>query len=71
MKIILLSASILLSVILSAGPDVYICNNGKTKKYHNSPACKGLKRCQFKIVKISAQTAKKNGMTLCAWEGKK
>lgn len=58
--------------MVSYGPgEVYICNNKKADKYHNSPTCRGLSNCQFKIVKISAQTAKKKGMTLCAWEGKK
>ncbi|WP_131539791.1 hypothetical protein [Pedobacter nototheniae] len=48
--------------------DVYICNNGKTQKYHYNSNCKGLKTCGYKIVKITLEKAKKDGMTLCKWE---
>ena len=69
---ILLSLSIFFNAVISKGPgEVYICNNHKTDKYHLSPTCKGLRNCQFKIVKISAQSAKNKKMSLCAWEGKK
>jgi len=72
MNIILLSVSIFFNVVTSDGQgDVYVCNNHSTKKYHLSPTCKGLSHCQFKIVKLSAQTAKNKKMTLCGWESKK
>lgn len=48
--------------------DVYICNNGNAKRYHNKSDCKGLKTCGYKIVKITLEKAKKDGMTLCKWE---
>lgn len=72
MKAILLSGWIFFSNLLSAGPEeVYICNNNKVEKYHKSATCRGLGNCQFKIVKISVQSAKNKGLTLCGWESKK
>jgi len=68
---ILLSMRILLNTTTAAGPDVYICNNKITDKYHYSSTCRGLSNCQFKIVKITIAGAKAKKMTLCGWESKK
>ena len=66
----LLLVRILLNTATPAGPDVYICNNKITDKYHNSSTCRGLSNCQFKIVKITVASAKAKKMTLCGWESK-
>ena len=72
MTTILFLVRIFFSTVIPAGTtDVYICNNKQTDKYHYSSTCRGLSNCQFKIVKISVQSAKSKKMTLCAWESKK
>lgn len=48
--------------------DVYICNNGKTKKYHLSSNCRALRNCSYKTLKTTLEKAKKEGKTLCGWE---
>lgn len=47
---------------------VYICDSGKTKKYHYSPKCRGLSNCQYRPQKITLEKAEKEGRTLCKWE---
>ncbi|RZJ77534.1 MAG: hypothetical protein EOO47_16530 [Flavobacterium sp.] len=61
---------ILLSNLFSISPpqNVYICNNGKTTKYHLKPNCRGLSNCQYKILKTTLEKAKKERKTLCGWE---
>ncbi|MFC4144022.1 hypothetical protein [Pedobacter mendelii] len=51
-----------------APKEVYICNNGNTKKYHYTSNCRGLSNCSYKIVKSTIDKAKKDGKTLCGWE---
>lgn len=48
--------------------EVYICNNGSTKKYHYTTNCRGLSNCSYKILKSTLDKAKKDGKTLCGWE---
>ncbi|KQR72326.1 hypothetical protein [Pedobacter sp. Leaf176] len=60
-----------LTIILScslAQKEVYICNNGKTTKYHLKEACRGLSNCSYKIVKTTLEKATKDKKTLCGWE---
>lgn len=65
MKSILLS---LLFLSLQSDKTVYICNSGKTDKYHLKENCRGLSNCQYKIVKTTLEKAKKDKKTLCKWE---
>ena len=46
----------------------YLCNNGKTTKYHLKENCRGLSNCQYKIVKTTLEKVKKDKKTLCKWE---
>lgn len=47
---------------------VYVCSSGTSKKYHYKQDCRGLKNCQYKLLKISLDKAVKEGKTLCKWE---
>lgn len=44
-------------VVARSGGVVYMCNSGNTGKYHASPSCRGLGRCNASIVKISKSEA--------------
>nr|WP_199158173.1 hypothetical protein [Pedobacter sp. ASV2] len=68
MKTISILLFLFIYPILKETTDVYICSSGNTKKYHNDSKCRGLSNCQYKIVKITLEKAKKDGMTLCKWE---
>jgi len=46
----------------------YLCNNGKTTKYHLKENCRGLSNCQYKVVKTTLEKVKKDKKTLCKWE---
>ncbi|MDF7813639.1 hypothetical protein [Hymenobacter sp. YC55] len=39
------------------GASVYMCNSGNTVKYHATPDCRGLNRCNASVVKISKAEA--------------
>jgi hypothetical protein len=47
---------------------VYVCNSPHARKYHLRTDCRGLRNCQYKIVKVSLEEARKSGKTLCGWE---
>lgn len=49
-------------------PTAYLCDNGKTNKYHLSKQCRGIRKCNYKIVEISLEKAKKKGYGLCGYE---
>jgi 5-bromo-4-chloroindolyl phosphate hydrolysis protein len=68
MKLLLISAILLTSATQKEKPKVYICDNGKASKYHQTKTCRGLSNCSYKIVAIKLETAKKEGKTLCKWE---
>ncbi|MBB5635044.1 5-bromo-4-chloroindolyl phosphate hydrolysis protein [Pedobacter cryoconitis] len=59
---------IIINTNFSATKTVYICNSGISKKYHYKQDCRGLKNCQFKLLKINLDKAKREGRTLCKWE---
>lgn len=69
MKKLLLSlvAGFLLSASAPVS-DVYICNGSSSTKYHLKEDCRGLNNCSTKIEKVSLQTAKDKGRTLCGFE---
>jgi len=46
----------------------YLCNNGKTTKYHLKQNCRGLSNCSYKVVKTTLEKAIKDKKTLCGWE---
>lgn len=52
----------------TAETTAYICNNGKTTKYHLKETCRGLSNCSYKIVKTTLEKAIKEKKTLCGWE---
>lgn len=69
MKALLLS--IIAGFLFTAGSSstrVYICNGPKSKKYHLTENCRGLKNCSTEIEKVSVEDAKKKGRTLCGYE---
>lgn len=69
MKILLLLTFLSLnSVTCTDSTTVYICDSGSAKKYHYTSSCRGLSNCQYKISKITLETAKSQGKTLCRWE---
>lgn len=47
---------------------VYICDSSGGKKYHFEKSCRGLSNCQHEIKKVSIESAKNQGKTLCGWE---
>jgi 5-bromo-4-chloroindolyl phosphate hydrolysis protein len=59
---------ILINFSYQSTTNVYICNSGKTDKYHLKQNCRGLSNCQYKIVKTTLEKAKKDKKTLCKWE---
>ena len=58
------------AILLYNAPEVkvYICNSPNATKYHKKASCRGLSSCQFKLVQISLDKAKKEKKVLCAWE---
>lgn len=68
MKTLLLFLFLLSNTKCEEPTDVYICNNGKTKKYHLSANCRALRNCSYKTLKTTLEKAKKEGKTLCGWE---
>lgn len=69
MKSILLLGFLLLNhTIGSSSASVYICDSSNAKKFHLSSNCRGLSNCQHRIIKVTLETAKKQGKTLCGWE---
>lgn len=68
MKALSLFTLILFGTIEKTPTNVYICNNGKTTKYHLTESCRGLSNCSYKIVKTTLEKAKKEKKTLCGWE---
>ncbi|MDO7851367.1 hypothetical protein [Hymenobacter convexus] len=50
----------------AAGPKVYYCASGNTVKYHASPGCRGLARCNAAVVPISLALAQQR-MDPCKW----
>ena len=49
----------------SCGKMVYICNGPYSKRYHESPNCKGLYKCTTDIDEVSIREAKNMGRTPC------
>jgi len=68
MKTLSLLIFFLINTTCKENTTVYICNNGKTKKYHLASDCRGLSNCTFKIIKTTLDKAKNEGKTLCGWE---
>lgn len=68
MKTLLLLIIFFINTNFSAPKSVYICNSGISKKYHYQQDCRGLKNCQFKLLKIPLDKARREGKTLCKWE---
>lgn len=70
MKTILLLSFLFLNHIADTKPTatVYLCASKTGKKYHYSPNCRGLRNCQYKIMKTTLAIAKSKGKTLCRWE---
>lgn len=69
MKIILLSIVFFLgSLEQSEKTTVYICGSEKAPRYHYNSKCRGLNKCDYKILKTTLATAQAKGKTLCKWE---
>lgn len=69
MKLLLFFAFLLLNNIKCTDSTlVYVCDSDGAVKYHNSPKCRGLSNCQYRVVKTTLETAKGSGKTLCKWE---
>lgn len=68
MKPLLLLLLLFINIKCEEPTDVYICNNNKTKKYHLSKTCRGLRNCTYQTLKITLEKAKKDGKTLCGYE---
>jgi len=51
---------------LNSGPKVYYCNSGNTVKYHATPGCRGLARCNAAVVSIGLAAAQQR-MDPCKW----
>jgi heme A synthase len=50
----------------ATGPSVYYCASGNTVKYHASPGCRGLARCNAAVVPM-ALAAVQQRMDPCKW----
>ncbi len=48
--------------------EVFICKGPKSKRFHYTSDCRGLKRCSTKIYMVSLQEAKNLHRTLCGYE---
>lgn len=46
---------------------VYVCTGPKSKRYHRSAHCRGLKKCSRDVKKVSWEEAKKMGRTPCGY----
>lgn len=68
MKTLLILIFFLTNTTCKESTTVYICNNGKTNKYHLKENCRGLSNCSYKIKKTTLDKAKNEGKTLCGWE---
>lgn len=68
MKLLLLSLSLFLFAPSSSTDNVYICLSKTASKYHYSESCRGLNNCTHTISKVTFETAKEKGYTLCGWE---
>ncbi len=51
-------------------PTVYLCGSKNAARYHYSATCRGLSKCQGKIVKMRLVEARKQKKTFCKWEEK-
>ena len=69
-----LIAAIVFPLAMTAGSDehvsemqgvVYICTGNNSKRYHESPNCRGLGNCQGDIVKVTVEKARSMGRTPC------
>ncbi|RPD43661.1 SH3 domain-containing protein [Hymenobacter sediminis] len=49
----------------SAGPRVYICNNGRTQVYHSSEDCSAMRRCTYTTKVASTGEARGLGLREC------
>ncbi|MBX0293124.1 SH3 domain-containing protein [Hymenobacter sp. HSC-4F20] len=49
----------------SAGPRVYICNNGRTEVYHSSEDCSAMRRCTYTTKVASTGEARGLGLREC------
>lgn len=49
----------------SAGPKVYICNNGRTEVYHSSEDCSAMRRCTYTTKVASTGEARGLGLREC------
>ncbi|TWR26799.1 hypothetical protein FPZ42_07105 [Mucilaginibacter achroorhodeus] len=47
---------------------VFVCDSPGAKRYHLKEKCRGLTNCTYRIIKVTEETAKVNGKTLCHWE---
>ena len=47
---------------------VYICKSSGAKRYHFSATCRGIKRCTHEVAKVSVETAKGYGLSVCGYE---
>lgn len=52
-------------------PIVYYCTGPKSKKFHKTNKCKGLKYCSGELRKCSKEEAYKKGFTPCRYCYKK
>ncbi len=65
--------SFLIILLIASSPatkysnTVYVCGN-KSLKYHLTLQCRGLSSCKQRIVKMTLESAKKSGRTICNWE---
>ena len=50
----------------ATGPKVYYCASGNTVKYHASPDCRGLARCNAAVVPMALASAQQR-MDPCKW----
>lgn len=51
-----------------AKTQVYICRSAGAKRYHFRSNCRGIKRCTHEVAKVSVETAKGYGLTVCGYE---
>jgi hypothetical protein len=47
---------------------VYICDSPYARRYHYKEDCRGLKRCDHQIIKITLDEAEKRSLTPCHLE---
>jgi 5-bromo-4-chloroindolyl phosphate hydrolysis protein len=47
---------------------VYVCDSENSTKYHYREDCRGLKTCNYRIIKITLEKAVKEKKTVCGWE---